>query len=80
MRSALPYKINQYPKLGDGGGFEILRCIPNSKILEVVSNSASRVPRLLKSVIGCGRVFLRPIQKDLNLSRDISLEEESEVS
>lgn len=29
-------------------------------------SSVSRVPRLLKSVIGCGRVFLRPIQKDLD--------------
>ena len=29
----------QYLKLVDGGGFEMLRCIPNTKSLEVISST-----------------------------------------
>lgn len=66
--------LKQYPKLGDGGGFELLRCVSNTRSLEVISTTVSRVPRLLKSVIGCGKVFIRPIQKDLSMSPDTALE------
>ena len=66
-----------YPKLKDGGGFECLRCVSNTKSLEVVSNSVARVPRLLKSVIGCGRIFIRPIQRDLDLKPDKSISVDS---
>lgn len=59
-----------YPKLKDGGGYELLRCVSNTKSLEIVSNTVARVPRLLKSVIGCGRIFIRPIQRDLDLTPD----------
>ena len=54
-------------KLSGCGGFELLRCLPNSKDLETMSPSFAHSPRLLKNVIGNGRVFIRPIQKDLNV-------------
>ena len=41
--------LNQFPKLHDAGGFELLRCISNSQSLELISSTVSRVPRLLKS-------------------------------
>ena len=57
--------IATFPKLGECGGFDLLRCIPNTKELEVISLAISQSPKLLKSVVACGRVFIRPIQKNL---------------
>ena len=59
--------IAEFPKLSSIGGFEILRCIPNSKELEIISPSISQSPKLLKGVIANGRIFIRPIQKDIEL-------------
>lgn len=61
-----------YPKLRDGGGFELMRCLPNSRELSVIGPKMSSSPRLLKRRVGNGRVYIRPIQ------RDLSLEEEGE--
>ena len=60
--------INEFPKLEDAGGFELLRCIPNSKTLEKMSPSVSTSPKMLKGVIGSGRIYIRPLQRDLCLS------------
>ena len=59
--------ISNYPKLLGCGGFELLRCVANSRQLELISCNASQSPKLLKAIIGNGRVFIRPIQKDLDL-------------
>ncbi len=68
-----------FPKLQGCGGFELLRCIPNSKEMEVISPTVSQSPRLLKSVVGSGRVFIRPIQQDLQMDIDTSLPTSAEV-
>ena len=57
---------SNFPKLKKCGGFELLRCGSNSKKLEVLSNKVCWSPRLLKAIIGSGRIFIRPIQKDLD--------------
>lgn len=59
--------LQSFPKLADCGGFDFLRCLPNSKTLEVISIPIAHSPKLLKSVVGNGRVFLRPIQQDLEI-------------
>ena len=59
--------VANFPKLENAGGFEFLRCIPNTKDLETISLKIARSPKLLKSVVASGRVFLRPIQQDLPL-------------
>ena len=63
--------LSAYPKLQDGGGFELLRCLPNSRELVVIGPKIANNPRLLKRRVGNGRVYIRPIQ------RSLSLEEES---
>ena len=66
--------IATFPKLEDCGGFELLRCQPHGlKTLEPISAAIVQSPKLLKSVIGNGRVFIRPIQKDLSLRQDDNL-------
>jgi len=59
--------IAEFPKLEGCGGYELLRCIPNTKQLEVISPSMAQSPKLLKNVLGNGRVFIRPIQRDLDI-------------
>ncbi len=65
-----------YPKLQDGGGFELLRCLPNSRELIVIGPKLANNPRLLKRRVGNGRVYVRPIQRDLSLEEDESGEVE----
>ena len=58
---------SSYPKLLGCGGFELLRCIANSQALEPISLNVSQSPKLLKAIIGNGRIYVRPLQKDLDL-------------
>lgn len=60
-----------FPKLEDAGGFELMRCLPNSRQLEPISYSVAKSPRLLKKVIGNSRIYIRPIQKSLDTSPEI---------
>ena len=65
--------IAAFPKLEGCGGFELLRCLPNSKDMEMLSCAVSQFPKLLKSVVGGGRIFIRPIQRYLQLDLDKEL-------
>ena len=62
-----------YPKLKDGGGFELCRCIANSRNLEVLSTMAHSSPHHLKERVGNARTYIRPLQCDLNLSKVVDL-------
>ena len=57
-----------YPKLKDGGGFQFLKCAPNSRCLELLSSTTLSSPAILKSRVGNARTYIRPIQRDLDLS------------
>lgn len=57
--------VQAFPKLSSCGGYEFLRCIPNTKQLEVIPHRFTGSPKVLKTMIGTGKVFIRPIQKDL---------------
>ena len=63
-----------FPRLQEGGGFEFLKCLPNSKSLEVIPTSYY-LPKHLKGFIGNGKVFIRPLQRSL----DVCLESSDEV-
>ena len=65
--------IATYPKLKDCGGFEFVRCIPNIKRLEVITPKLAHTPKLLRSIIGTGRIFIRPIRSNLSLAADTSV-------
>ncbi len=59
--------MESFPKLRDCGGFELLRCIPCSRNLDVISSPVCHSARLLRSRIGTARVYIRPIQLDLDI-------------
>ena len=59
--------IKIFPKLRDAGGFEFLRCVPNSRDLELIDYKASMDLRVLKQKVGSGRLYIRPIQKGISM-------------
>ncbi len=54
--------LQSFPKLKDCGGFELLRCVPSTRDLEIIQSPMCHSPRLLRSRFGNGRIYIRPIQ------------------
>ena len=59
----------EYPKLMDGGGFELLRIMEGGgKGLEDIQMpEAGYTPEYLKAVIHHAKIFVRPLQKNLDV-------------
>lgn len=57
-----------FPKLKEGGGFELLRVIERGRMLEVipVPPDGYTVP-YLKDVVQQAKVYIRPIQRSLSM-------------
>jgi len=62
--------LSTFPKLKNGGGFELLRCAPNSRELLPIGPRVASTPKLLKRRVGNGRVYVRPLQRDLSLEAE----------
>ena len=62
--------LEEFPKLKDGGGFELLRCSANSRVLEPISSVALQSPRATQERVGRSKVYIRPIQADLDMTAD----------
>ena len=60
--------LTEFPKLRKGGGFELLKCSASTRQLELIPFSISNSPSLLRSWIGTARIYLRPIQLNLDLT------------
>lgn len=56
------------PKLQHGGGVEFLKSMQSTRILETIPFTISSSPRLLRSYIGAARVYIRPMQVNLDLN------------
>ena len=57
-----------FPKLKDAGGFTFLKIPSNSKTLvRIPITESGYTATYLKEVTKTGRIFIRPIQRDLNL-------------
>ena len=54
--------VENFPSLSDAGGFDYLRCIPNTKPF---SELAQTNPHVLQERAQKGKVFIRPVQRDL---------------
>ena len=56
-----------YPKLENAGGYELLRCLPNSRSLtRLQPSSCGHTPESLKRDVGQARIYIRPLQRDLD--------------
>jgi len=68
--------MTEFPKLWNGGEFELLRCAASTWQLGLIPFSISNSPELLKPWIGSARVYIRPIQVNLDLTPIERYEEE----
>lgn len=59
--------ISSFPQLRNAGGFELMRCLPSSRDLEIIPSPICHSPRLLRSRISTARVYIRPIQNNLEM-------------
>ena len=58
-----------FPKLADGGGYELLRCLHNSRsLVQLPAPAGGHTPETLKEDVGQARIYLRPLQIDLTLA------------
>ena len=62
-----------FPKLKYGGGFVLCKCMPNTRILEPLSQVARSSVQRLKECVGNSRTYIRPLQRDLDLSVALDL-------
>jgi hypothetical protein len=60
--------IDAFPKLREAGGFEMMRCSANARVLEHIAPSALQSPRSTHDRVGRSKVYIRPIQKDLDIT------------
>ena len=59
---------SQFPSLKEGGGFQFFKCAANSRSLELLSSTTLSSPTMLKSCAGSARTYVRPLQRDLDMS------------
>ena len=64
LREAL---FNEYPKLRTAGGFQLCKCLPNSRNLEELSTISCSSVSMLKERVGNARTYILPLQKDLDM-------------
>ena len=66
---------SKFPKLREGGGFQLCRCLPNSRNLEELTAVAHSSPAMLKERVGNARTYIRPLQRDLDMDAVCGLPE-----
>ena len=57
-----------FPKLANGGGFQLYKCAPNSRELELLSKLAHASPANLKQLVNNVQTYIVPVQSHLDLS------------
>ena len=60
--------LEAYPQLKDAGCFVFFKCAANSRALEPLSQVVLSSPRMLKDRVGTARTYIRPVQRDMDLS------------
>ena len=58
----------EFPRLQEGGGFQLLKCTANSRVLEPLSKTVYTSLKILRQRVGQGRTYIRPLQRNLDLT------------
>ena len=61
--------FSAFPQLRESGGYQFLKCVPNARNLETLSPLVLTSPLMLKQRVGVARTYIRPLQRDLNLTK-----------
>lgn len=59
---------DEFPRLRDGGGFQLLKGVANSHKLEPLSKMVYTSLKVLRQRVGQGRTYIRPIQRHLDIT------------
>ena len=61
--------ISAFPKLTSGGGYELLRTLPNNnkELCVIPPPSGVHTVEYIKNIVSQAKVYIRPIQKNLSL-------------
>jgi len=70
--------LEAFPQLKDSGGYQFLKCTPNTRSLEPLSGLVMHSPIKLKQRVGATRTYIRPLQKNLDTT-PIEPEDDSSV-
>ena len=65
--------FEHFQQLRHAGGFQLCKCLPNSRKLEVLSKFAHSSPECLQQRVGNARTYIRPLHKDLDLTAIFNL-------
>ena len=60
--------FDHYPRLREDGGYQLLKGLPNSRNMEVLSVAVHTSPAVLKQRVGSSRTYIRPVQRDLDIT------------
>ncbi len=72
--------VQTFPQLSTCGGYELLKCIPNSRTLHPITvPSAGFTPDILKAEVGQGRIYLRPLQRKIPLTPSLPQSETTDL-
>ena len=66
---------SEFPKLREGGGFQLCKFTPNSRNLEELSPVSCSSVAMLKERVGNARTYIRPLQQDLHMDAVFGLPE-----
>ncbi|XP_033122363.1 uncharacterized protein LOC117121324 [Anneissia japonica] len=61
--------LELFPKLEEAGGYELLYCSGNNRVLLPINGPYT--PRNIKERTGQGRIYIRPIQNELNIDSQL---------
>ena len=64
--------VDHFPKLSDGGGYELLR-MTDARGLDIIEEpSTGYSVEYLKSVVNTAKIYIRPLQRNLDTSETVS--------
>ena len=58
----------EFLRLREGGGFQLLKCAANSRVLEPLSKTVYTSLKILRQRVGQGRTYIHSLQHNLNLT------------
>lgn len=61
------FLFSAYPLLREGGGYQFMKCIPNTRKLEPLPTIVHTSPSILKQRVGSARTYIKPLQRDIDL-------------
>jgi hypothetical protein len=63
-----------FPVLRGAGGYQFLKCFPNSRKMEILPSITHESPLSLKRLVGGAKTFIKPLQRDIDIQDEMMTE------